>query len=150
MNILYTAFKGKYNASNYLIAGMQGDTLFLTNSFQELERDIASIDEHYDAVLMFGVAPELRDTVRVETCALYIGEYITTDFEIEALTGGLQSCGIPCFVSDKPTAYLCNAAYYHMLKRIPGSVFVHIPSIQYMNTAMMEKLSVFLSRNPWQ
>lgn len=33
MNILYTAFKGKYNASNYLIAGMQGDTLFLTNSF---------------------------------------------------------------------------------------------------------------------
>ena len=138
MNILYTAFKGKYNASNYLIAGMQGDTLFSTNSFQELERNIASI------------APELRDTVRVETCALYIGEYITTDFEIEALTCGLQSCGIPCFVSDKPTAYLCNAAYYHMLKRIPGSVFVHIPSIQYMNTAMMEKLSVFLSRNPWQ
>ena len=74
MNILYTAFKGKYNASNYLIAGMQGDTLFLTNSFQELEQDVASIDEHYDAVLMFGVAPEPRDTVRVETCALYIGE----------------------------------------------------------------------------
>ena len=53
MNILYTAFKGKYNASNYLIAGMQGDTLFLTNSFQELEQDVASIDEHYDACLLY-------------------------------------------------------------------------------------------------
>lgn len=150
MNILYTAFKGKYNASNYLIAGMQGDTLFVTNSFQGLERDIASISKHHDAVLMFGVAPELTDTVRVETCALYNNESITTHFEIEALTRGLQSCGIPCFVSDKPTAYLCNAAYYHMLKRIPRTVFVHIPSIKYKNTAMMEKLSVFLSRNPWQ
>ena len=150
MNILYVAFKGKANASNQLIAGMQGDTLFLTNSFRGLERDIASIDEHYDAVLMFGVAPVLRDTVRVETCALYIGEYITTDFEIEALIRGLESCGICCFVSDKPTSYLCNAAYYHMLKRIPRTVFVHIPSIKYKNTAMMKKLSAFLSRNPWQ
>ena len=45
MNILYTAFKGKYNASNYLIAGMQGDTLFLTNSIQQLERNKASNDK---------------------------------------------------------------------------------------------------------
>ena len=150
MNTLYVAFKGKNNASNQIITGLPCDTLFLTNSFCGLERDIAAIHEHYDAVLMFGVAPELTDIVRIETSALYNSEHITTDFEIEALTCGLQLCGIPCFVSDKPTAYLCNAAYYHMLKRIPGSVFVHIPSIQYMNTAMMEKLSVFLSRNPWQ
>ena len=126
MNILYTAFKGKYNASNYLIAGMQGDTLFLTNSFQELERDIASIDEHYDAVLMFGVAPELTDIVRIETSALYNSEHITTDFEIGSLTRELKQCGVPCFVSDKPTSYLCNAAYYHILKRIPSTVFIHI------------------------
>ncbi len=102
------------------------DTLFLTNSFCGLERDIASIDEHYDAVLMFGVAPELRDTVRIETCALYIGEYITTDFEIGSLTRELKQCGVPCFVSDKPTSYLCNAAYYHILKKNTQHRFIHI------------------------
>lgn len=128
MNTLYVAFKGKNNASNQIITGLPCDTLFLTNSFCGLERDIAAIHEHYDAVLMFGVAPELTDIVRIETSALYNSEHITTDFEIGSLTRELKQCGVPCFVSDKPTSYLCNAAYYHMLKRIPSTVFIHIPS----------------------
>lgn len=126
MNTLYVAFKGKNNASNQIITGLPCDTLFLTNSFCGLERDIAAIHEHYDAVLMFGVAPELTDIVRIETSALYNSEHITTDFEIGSLTRELKQCGVPCFVSDKPTSYLCNAAYYHMLKRIPSTVFIHI------------------------
>lgn len=150
MKILYAAFKGTNNTSGQLITGLQGDTLFLTNSFLGLERDIASIHEHYDAVLMFGVAPKLADTIRIETCALYNSESIITNFEIEVLTDALQQCGIPCFVSNKPTSYLCNAAYYHMLKKIPKTVFIHIPSVKYKNSAVMKKLSVFLNRNPWQ
>lgn len=126
MNTLYVAFKGKKNASNQIITGLPCDTLFLTNSFCGLERDIAAIHEHYDAVLMFGVAPELTDIVRIETSALYNSEHITTDFEIGSLTRELKQCGVPCFVSDKPTSYLCNAAYYHILKRIPSTVFIHI------------------------
>ncbi len=126
MNTLYVAFKGKNNASNQIITGLPCDTLFLTNSFCGLERDIAAIHEHYDAVLMFGVAPELTDIVRIETSALYNSEHITTDFEIGSLTRELKQCGVPCFVSDKPTSYLCNAAYYHILKRIPSTVFIHI------------------------
>ena len=126
MNTLYVAFKGKNNASNQIITGLPCDPLFLTNSFCGLERDIAAIHEHYDAVLMFGVAPELTDIVRIETSALYNSEHITTDFEIGSLTRELKQCGVPCFVSDKPTSYLCNAAYYHMLKRIPSTVFIHI------------------------
>jgi len=125
MNTLYVAFKGKNNASNQIITGLPCDTLFLTNSFCGLERDIAAIHEHYDAVL-FGVAPELTDIVRIETSALYNSEHITTDFEIGSLTRELKQCGVPCFVSDKPTSYLCNAAYYHILKRIPSTVFIHI------------------------
>lgn len=70
MNTLYVAFKGKNNASNQIITGLPCDTLFLTNFFSGLERDIAAIHEHYDAVLMFGVAPELTDIVRIETSAL--------------------------------------------------------------------------------
>lgn len=45
------------------------------------------------------------------------------------------------YISKAPTKYLCNAAYYHMLKKNPNTVFIHIPSLKGMNETLMNKLA---------
>lgn len=140
MNILYTAFKGKHNTSFQLVSAMKKDTRFLTNSFSGLRKDIASVSEHFDAVIMFGVDKELSGQIRVETCAEYHGESLCTAFNIAELERKCAEQLIPYTVSHHPTAYLCNAAYYHMLKKIPSTVFVHIPSAKGMRDSFMQKL----------
>lgn len=55
MKILYTAFKGKNNTSYEVASHLNRAVLFLTNSFQGLERDINTADGNYDVVYMFGV-----------------------------------------------------------------------------------------------
>ena len=52
----------------------------------------------------------------------------------------IRDSGVAYTVSDKPTAYLCNAAYYHMLKKNRNTVFIHIPSIKGMNDVLMNQL----------
>ena len=140
MKILYTAFKGTHNASFQLVSQLSGDKLFLTNSFQGLEKDILSINLEYDTVYMFGIDKNLRNSIRVETCANYNGELLETSFDIVTLEKAIKNLGISCIISNKPTAYLCNAAYYYMLKKNRNTVFIHIPSIKGMNNSLMNKL----------
>ena len=140
MKILYTAFKGTYNASFQLVSQLSGYKLFLTNSFQGLEKDISLIDMEYDTVYMFGIDKNLRNSIKVETCANYNGELVTTSFDIVTLEKAIKDLGISCIVSNKPSAYLCNAAYYYMLKKNRNTVFIHIPSIKGMNNSLMNKL----------
>ena len=40
MRILYVGFKGKNNTSFQLVSALDGERLFLTNSFSGIERDI--------------------------------------------------------------------------------------------------------------
>ena len=140
MSNLYTAFKGFHNTSFQLVSQLCGDKLFLTNSFQGLEKDILSIDFKYDIVYMFGIDKNLKNSIRIETCANYNGELVTTSFDIVTLEKVIKDLGISYIISNKPTAYLCNAAYYHMLKRNRNTVFIHIPSIKGMNPSLMNKL----------
>ena len=139
MKTLYTAFKGIHNVSFQLVSQLSGDKIFLTNSFQGLEKDISSIDMEYDTVYMFGIDKKLRNSIRVETCSNYNGELIDTSFDIVTLEKEIKDLGISCIISNKPTAYLCNAAYYYMLKKNRNTVFIHIPSIKGMNNSLMNK-----------
>ena len=52
----------------------------------------------------------------------------------------LRGVGVSYIISDKPSHYLCSAAYYHMIKKNPNTVFVHIPSLKGMNIDLMNKL----------
>ena len=45
MSNLYTAFKGFHNTSFQLVSQLCGDKLFLTNSFQGLEKEILSLKD---------------------------------------------------------------------------------------------------------
>ena len=140
MKILFTAFKGMYNTSFQFVNQTGANYVLLTNSFQGLKKDISSISRNYDIVYMFGVDKRLTNKIRIETCAKDNNETLHTDFNISPLEEKLRAGEISYTVSNKPTCYLCNAAYYHMLKKNPNAVFIHIPSIGGMTTEMMKKL----------
>ena len=140
MNILFTAFKGSNNPSFQLVGQIATNYVLLTNSFQGLEKDISLIRDGHNRVYMFGVDKNLTGSIRIETCATMHNEMVHTALDISALEGLLKSAEIPYFTSDTPTHYLCNAAYYHMLKKNPNAVFIHIPSFRGLGDEMMEKL----------
>lgn len=140
MRKLYTAFKGLHNTSFQLVSKINGDRLFLTNSFQGLEKEILSLSTGCDTIYMFGIDKNLKNSIRLETCANYNGEFINTFFDIPSLEKMIKDKGIAYTVSDKPTVYLCNAAYYHMLKKNRNTVFIHIPSIGGMDDLFMNQL----------
>ncbi len=141
MKTLYTAFKGKNNTSYQLVSRIDNNSLFLTNSFTGLEKDILRIECDFDNVYMFGVDKNLNNKIKIEVCAEYNGKFINTGFDIATLVDRLDIHSISHTVSKSPTKYLCNAAYYHMLKKNPNTIFIHIPSLKGMNDTLMNKLA---------
>ena len=134
MNILFTAFRGKNNSSSALLAQINGNKLLLTNSFAGLKNDIENIDEVYDFVLMFGLDKTLKNEVRIEKIAKYEGNGIVTRIDLALVSDAFDKENVKNSISSKPTQYLCNAAYYHMLRKTDGkAVFIHIPTLKNMN-----------------
>ena len=115
MKILYIGFKGKNNTSSRLVNQLGENTLLLTNSFSGLEKDILSITQSYDSIIMFGVDSSLKDTLRIEKCAQLYGITVWCDYDVAHLSKIMADSGIVNIISNVPTQYLCNAAYYHML-----------------------------------
>ena len=144
MKILYTAFKGKNNTSYQVASRLNGTVLFLTNSFQGLEKDIATVVNDYDVVYMLGCNKSLNNKIKIETCAEYNGERIFTEFDISELKKRIDN-KLSYSISYSPTKYLCNAAFYHMLKKNKHTVFIHIPSISGMNNCLIEDIIELLN-----
>lgn len=140
MKTLFTGFRGKHNTSAMLVHQLSKDPLLLTNSFAGLERDILSIAEDYDSVYMFGVDKSLKDAVRIEQCAMFRSAWTSSSYDIQALSQQMMQYKIDHSISNTPTQYLCNAAYYHMLCKNRNTVFIHIPSIKGMDDVLVERL----------
>lgn len=139
-NKLYIGFKGKNNASCILVKAISEDSYLLTNSFAGLKRDIELLGSSYDYVILFGIDKRLVNTVRIEKVA----EKETKEFSslnLENISAQLDVVGISNYLSDKPTHYLCNDAYWHLLRKFNGNVvLIHIPSIKNMNEKFIEGL----------
>ena len=116
------------------------DTLLLTNSFSGLKKDILSLAASFDSIYMFGVDCSLNGTLRIEKCAELYGMTASSNYDVAQLSKIMDSYAIVNSVSNVPTQYLCNAAYYHMLCINKNAVFIHIPSEKGMNDALMERL----------
>ncbi len=151
MKILYTCFKGKYNASFQLVSEICGDKLYLTNSFDGLKRDIANQSEGYDFVIMFGIDKNLENVVRIERVAEYDGVVARTKADVEKMKRRFDETKIQYIIADKPTPYLCNAAYFHMLQKMGGRVvFIHIPTVKNVSEDMMAELrECVTARTKW-
>lgn len=137
---LHIGFKGKNNASCILVKSISTDSYLLTNSFGGLKRDIELLGHSYDCVILFGIDKNLIDTVRIEKVA----EKETKEFSslnLENISAQLGAVGISNYLSDKPTHYLCNDAYWYLLRKFNGRVaLIHIPSIKNINENFIECL----------
>lgn len=141
MKTLYTAFKGKNNASCQFVDKISGVHLFLTNSFMGLEKDIASITGDFDRIYMFGVDKTLKNAIRVEKCAGKEKQLLYTNLELEQMIEKMKKSQITCYVSDVPASYLCNAAYYEMLRHFSGkALFIHIPTAKNFSNELESSL----------
>jgi len=139
-NILHIGFKGKNNASCILVKSISADSYLLTNSFEGLKKDIDLLSRSYDYVILFGIDKNLIDTVRIEKVA----EKETKEFSalnLDAISAQLDTVGISNYLSDKPTRYLCNEAYWYLLRKFNGrAVLIHIPSIKNINEKLIDGL----------
>lgn len=141
---LYIGFKGKNNASCIFAKTISKNHYLLTNSFGGLEKDIELLDDSYDCIMMFGIDKNLRNSVRIEQVA----EKETIEFsalDLEEIAGRLNANGITNYICDKPTHYLCNEAYWSILRKYKGkAVFIHIPSIKNIDDNFIEKIKLAL------
>lgn len=139
---LYIGFKGKNNASCILVKNISKDSYLLTNSFNGVKRDIEALNSPYDYIVLFGIDKNLKDTVRIEKVA----EKDTKEFsalDLERISAQLDEIGISNHVYDNPTHYLCNEAYWYLLRKFNRNVvLIHIPSIKNISENLMEGLSM--------
>ena len=140
--VLFVGFKGKNNSSAMLAERISSEHLLLTNSFAGLKKDIDSVSGEYDRAVMFGVDKNLASNVRIEKSASLNGKKKSSCLDLEKIAEAINVTGIQSVISDNPTAYLCNEAYWRLLEKYSGrAVLIHIPTIKYADVVFMEKMS---------
>ena len=129
--VLYIGFKGKNNSSSMLVNSLSSQDCLLTNSFAGLKKDIDNLSGDYDEVYLFGVDKTLTDSFRIERSAERENTRLTTALDIKAVSERLSAAGIKSTLSDNPTHFLCNEAYWYLLEKYRGrAVLIHIPTIK--------------------
>ena len=142
---LYIGFKGKNNTSCVLVKRLSQNPYMLTNSFAGLRKDIENLTGTYDCVLMFGIDKNLKDSVRIERVAEREGIQSCSDLDLEDISKRLTTAGVMNSISDTPTHYLCNEAYWFSLQKYRGKVvFIHIPTTKNADGSFLEKMKAAL------
>jgi sugar phosphate isomerase/epimerase len=142
--ILYTGFKGKNNSSYQLVQKLNGEKIFLTNSFQGLKKDIEGIADIgvYRIVYMFGLDKNLYGSVRIEACAKQNIQTARSYIDLFPIKQKMEDYHIKSEISEHPTRFLCNEAYYQILQKTCGkAVFIHIPTQRYLPESMFYRLA---------
>ena len=114
---LYIGFKGKNNASSTLVGYLSENPYLLTNSFGGVKKDIDNLADDYDYVLMFGVDKNLKNSVRIESVAEREGICLKSDLDLNDISKKLNAIGVMNCISNNPTHYLCNEAYWFALQK---------------------------------
>ena len=141
MPTLYVAFKGNGNSANKIVRSINGDKLFLTNSFDGLKKDIDNINGTYDLVYMFGLDKRLKGNIRIDCVAQRGNVCLYSDVDFNSIAMNLSQNGIITDIGNTPTQYLCNEAYWYMLRKFNCHViFFHVPSIKYITENFIEKI----------
>ncbi len=141
MDSLFVGFRGQNNASCALVQAVSPFHFLLTNSFSGLKKDIDGIKADHTAVYLFGVDKNLRNSLRIETAAEKDNVRISSCLDTDVLRKKLEISGIGVQLSQKPTEYLCNEAYWWLLRKFGGNaVLIHIPSIKHFDESWIGKI----------
>ena len=145
MSTLYVAFKGDGNSSNKIVRSLNGDKLFLTNSYDGLKKDIDNIKGTYDLVYMFGLDKNLKGNIRIESIAKKDDVCLYSNMDCKSIAMKLNEIGTIATVGNSPIQSLCNEAYWCMLRKFNCNVvFFHVPSIKYITDIFIEKVKIVL------
>ena len=143
---LLIGFKGENNLSGELVKALGRDYCLLTNSFGGVKKDIDAIDAAYDSVILFGVDKNLKSTVRIERTAEKDGIRYSSALDPDRIAEGFREAGLEAKASEAPTAYLCNEAYWHLLRKFSGrAVLIHIPTMKNADEFFTAKVKRTLS-----
>lgn len=145
MPALYVAFKGNGNSSNKIVRNLDGDKLFLTNSYGGLKKDIDNIHCTYDLVYMFGLDKSLKGNIRIDCVAQRDKVYLYSTVNVDSIAMKLNQNGVITNIGNTPIQSLCNDAYWYMLRRCNCHViFIHVPSIKYVTEDFIGKVRAAL------
>ena len=148
---LLIGFKGRNNASAILVQSLSPRCFLLTNSFAALEKEIEGIETGYSTVYLFGVDKNLKDSFRIEKKAEKDGIRMETCLDTDGLREKLEAAGIHTELSGNPTKYLCNEAYWHLLRKFDGkAVLIHIPTIRHYDESWISKIRQALQQTASQ
>lgn len=129
--VLYVGFKGKNNSSGRLVSSISSEYVLLTNSFSGLRKDIEGLPTDYTEVFLFGVDKNLSDSFRIESLAEKDHSRLQSKLDLEQVKDQFTSFMIKTEISNTPTKYLCNEAYWYLLEKYKGNVvLIHIPTIK--------------------
>ena len=138
---LLIGFKGKNNLSGVLVKQLGREYCLLTNSFSGLKKDIDLIDAAHDCAILFGMDKTLAGAVRIERIAEKDGIRCSSALDLDRMAESFRKAGLETKVSDMPTAYLCNEAYWHLLRRFSGrAVLIHIPTMKNADGLFIRKV----------
>ena len=145
MPVLYVAFKGNGNSSNKIVRNLNGDKLFLTNSYGGLKNDIDNINCTYDLVYMFGLDKNLKGNIRIDCVAQRDQVYLYSTVNVDSIAMKLNQNGIITNIGNTPIQSLCNEAYWYMLRKCNCQViFIHVTSKKYVTEDFIEKVRAAL------
>ena len=145
-NTLLIGFKGKNNLSGELVKAPGRDYCLLTNSFGGVKKDIDEIDAVHDSVILFGVDKNLTDAVRIERTAEKDSIRYSSALDLNAMTEVFSKAGLEAKASEIPTAYLCNEAYWHLLRKFGGrAVLIHVPTMKNAGEYFIRKVQQALN-----
>ena len=145
MPVLYVAFKGNGNSSNKIVRKLNGDKLFLTNSYGGLKNDIDNINCAYDLVYMFGLDKNLKGNIRIDCVAQRDKVCLYSTVNVDSIAMKLNQNGIITNIGNTPIQSLCNEAYWYMLRKCNCHViFIHVPSKKYVTEDFIEKVRAAL------
>ncbi|MBQ6288595.1 MAG: hypothetical protein IJK71_05065 [Clostridia bacterium] len=138
---LLIGFKGKNNLSGVMVKDLGREYCLLTNSFSGLKKDIDTIGGAYDRVILFGADKTLADEVRIESIAEKDGARYTSALDLNRIAEAFRKAGLETKVSEIPTAYFCNEAYWHLLRKFSGrAVLIHIPTKKNADELLIRKV----------
>jgi len=91
--------------------------------------------------LMFGVDKNLKNSVRIERVAEREGIRLYSELDLEDISKRLTTAEVRNSISDIPTHYFCNEAYWFSLQKYKGkAMFIHIPTTKNADGCFLEKM----------
>ena len=98
-------------------------------------------------LFLYGSA-QCPDCVKAKEVLDKEGIRYASKLDLNKIVESINTAEVHAVISESPTSYLCNEAYWHALNKFSGkAVLIHIPTIKHMDKHLTEALKQALKDN---